>query len=145
MIHDWQYIMLHHSASFDSDLLNAIEYERYHRSRGWRDIGYHWIVEKIDGVYVALMGRPMYMTGSHCKGMNNLAIGVCLAGNFDEAPVPDAQFQEAVELVSGLIEVTEIPIYNIVAHNDYSNTNCPGDKLDLGGFRLAVIEKLKAS
>ena len=54
------------------------EIRRWHmRDNGWKDIGYHFLIDR-DGT--VLRGRPLEQVGSHVRGKNNFTIGVCLLG-----------------------------------------------------------------
>ena len=45
--------------------------------RGWRDIGYHWLIDR-DGT--VLPGRPEAQIGAHVAGHNSGTIGISLFG-----------------------------------------------------------------
>lgn len=123
-----QFVIVHHSAGADTD---EIEYQRirwYHRYvRGWRDIGYHRIYERIKGQWLAVAGRPLNMSGAHCPGYNAKSVGVCFVGDFT-AEKPDT-FQLAVGArdIAGLCDVLGIPTENIIPHRAVRATACPGD------------------
>jgi hypothetical protein len=55
------------------------EIRAWHMSapRNWRDIGYHWIIDR-DGAVAA--GRPETEQGAHVRGHNQNSLGVCLIG-----------------------------------------------------------------
>ena len=44
-----EYIVIHCSATKASMNTDAKEIDRWHRQRGWRKIGYHWVIRR-DGV-----------------------------------------------------------------------------------------------
>lgn len=48
-----------------------------HMARGWRDIGYHYVIED-DGSIVP--GRPLDLAGAHARGWNARSIGICYTG-----------------------------------------------------------------
>ncbi len=123
--------MVHHSASEDDDGVDALDFERWHRARGWRDIGYHWVVELVGETYHALQGRPMSMTGAHCPGWNSRAVGVCFAGNFMAVPPPAKQLDEGAQLIAGLCQLGGLSPRAILRHRDHRETLCPGDKFPL--------------
>lgn len=138
---DWRYLMLHHSLTRDSGTVSWQAIRRYHKSLGWRAEGYHYFCERINDEYEIIVGRDLNQRGAHCKeaSMNKLAIGVCLVGNFDEAPPPQAQWDRAVKFVAGLCEQLSIPPDNIVAHRDYATKSCPGVRFNMDAFRTDVV------
>lgn len=132
-----EYIVLHHSAGVDHPTLPDFDSIRnYHmKTRGYRDIGYHWVVEKVGNVLVAKKGRPEKDDAAACPGMNTRAIHICCVGNFMvETPTP-----ELYRFVAGLCKdiATRWPIKYIGGHRDYYATACPGANFDVG-----VIENL---
>jgi len=90
----WSEVVIHHSLGPDNVLrMSADEIHKFHTDpepagRGWSDTGYQRIVEKVEGVYVAITGRPENRDGSHAPPHNHVALGLCLVGNFDLAPPP---------------------------------------------------------
>jgi hypothetical protein len=126
-----EYIVLHHSAGVDHPTLPDFDSIRnYHmKTRGYRDIGYHWVVEKVRNVLVAKKGRPEKDDAAACPGMNTRAIHICCVGNFMvETPTP-----ELYRFVAGLCKdiATRWPIKYIGGHRDYYATACPGQKFDV--------------
>jgi len=53
------------------------EVRNWHTSKGWSDIGYHYLIDR-DGTVVS--GRPLERTGAHVKGHNTGTIGISLFG-----------------------------------------------------------------
>ena len=49
-----------------------------HKARGFRTVGYHWIIEP-DGKVV--QGRPESEAGAHVEGFNANTIGICMIGS----------------------------------------------------------------
>jgi N-acetyl-anhydromuramyl-L-alanine amidase AmpD len=96
---------------------------------GWRDIGYHYGLEKVGGRYQILFGRMPIERGAHCyqQGMNRKSLGICCVGNFDESPPPEAQLKLLERLVDSLMRIYVIPLSNIKRHSDYATyKSCPG-------------------
>lgn len=140
----WTHILIHHSAGPDSDSAETIAYRKYHKDvRGWQDIGYHFVVEKLAGEWVAIAGRSLRLAGAHCPGMNSRAIGVCLAGNFEESRPPAGQLERAARLVADLCHGLYIPVEQIERHLDHRQTACPGKHFDIEDFRSRVEEELR--
>jgi len=137
-----EYIILHHSLTSDGDTVSWGAIRRYHVVElGWRDIGYHYGIERVNGTYEVLMGRMPTEPGAHCKqsGMNYKSLGVCLIGNFDEAPPTPAQWRKAVQLVRALMQVHKIPVERVLPHNYLAHyKTCPGKMFDMERFCMAL-------
>lgn len=83
--------------------------------------------------------------GAHCpqEGMNRKGIGICIVGNFDEAPPPEDIFEKAADHTAWLCRMYRIPVENIGAHRDYASyKSCPGTKFDMGYFKERVADYL---
>jgi hypothetical protein len=151
----WSHVIVHHS--FTEDRLNAdtAAIRRFHTSfrqggnilseeefyekqeagesglvRPWKDIGYHWLIEKLsDDKPTMIQGRSMMMHGAHCReqGMNRRGIGVCVVGNFDAAPPSEALLEKAADSVAWLCRMYRIPLENIHGHREFATyKSCPG-------------------
>jgi N-acetylmuramoyl-L-alanine amidase len=128
------YIILHHSATPDGVTLkdfDAIKAE--HLRRGYRDIGYHWVIEKVNGVLTAIPGRPESIEGAHCPGRNYDGIGVCCVGNFETEIPSEELYIFTANLCRGIM--LRHPIKVIAGHRDYYATACPGKNFDMGKLR----------
>lgn len=132
-------IILHCSATRPNWMHDAgteakvAEIRRWHKQdRGWRDIGYHFIVDRDGSV---ALGRPIEQTGSHVKGRNAGTIGVCLIGGHGSLAYDDfsENFTQAQDkAVRGLIADLRKRFGNVPVsgHNDYAAKACPGFKAD---------------
>lgn len=139
----WKGIIVHHSAGRDSDLLETDNIHRYHTlTRKWSDIGYHWLVEVVEGHVVAVMGRPSYRTGSHQKGKNGTHLGVCFVGNFNDAPPRNNMMHEGARLLAGLCVMNGLDASAISAHRDHKATDCPGKAFPFDRLVEMVEERL---
>jgi len=101
-------IILHCSDSIfgDRDLIDG-----WHRSKGFKCVGYHYIIlngrtrysavydNTIDGILQ--IGRDIRDNGAHCVGENSDSIGICLIG-IDK--FTDKQINRLTLLISGLRE-----------------------------------------
>lgn len=105
------------------------EIRRWHtRDRGWRDIGYHWVIDR-DGTYST--GRGEGQVGAHVAGRNAGTIGVCLLGGFGSrerdlfekhfTPAQDHALRVLLSEIQGRHRITRIS-----GHNEYSAKACPG-------------------
>lgn len=132
-------IIVHHSATRDGDTLSWQAIRRYHmQERGWRDIGYHFGIERVVGRIEILAGRLMTETGAHAYRQNHDSLGVCIVGNFDQAPPPKATWKRAVELVGSLVDVLGLSVDDVYGHREFSSKTCPGRRFDLEAFRWAL-------
>jgi len=57
---------------------------------------------------------------------NQVGIGICLVGDFDNHKPTKRQLDALVELVNYLCATYRIPRRNILRHGDIKNTKCPG-------------------
>ena len=138
----WRIVAIHHSASFDSDDVDAVAFDRFHRVvRGWRAIGYHYVVEKVRGTYQAVAGRPLYMVGSHLRGSNRKALGICFAGDYRYQAPPEEQLVVGAKLIAGLCVVCGIEPSSetIIQHRDRGATECPGEAFPISQLVELVI------
>lgn len=144
---DWTHVMIHHSLTPDGATVSWGSIRHYHVAmKGWADIGYHFGIEMVESggrhYLEVLRGRPLSMPGAHCRegGMNRLAIGVCLVGDYDDAAPSDDRVGLLVSLVRDLTAVFTIPPENIVAHRDYAPyKTCPGSAFDLDRVRKMIL------
>ena len=62
-------IIIHCSATRAGQDFTAADIDRWHRQRGFRSIGYHFVV-RLDGTVEP--GRDVALDGAHCTGWNYL-------------------------------------------------------------------------
>lgn len=134
-------IILHHSLTADSGTVSWGAIRRYHTdAMGWRDIGYHFGVELVGEDYEVLLGRTPLEDGAHTVGHNQTGIGICFVGNFDDDPVPAAQWLAGIKLVRWLMAAYGIPAKAIHGHREFAPyKTCPGILFDVDRFILDVL------
>ena len=54
--------------------------DAYHKSKGWKGIGYHFWVNRQGEVFT---GRRLEEVGAHVVGHNSHSIGICYEGGLD--------------------------------------------------------------
>lgn len=99
------------------------------QGRGWRDIGYHWLIDR-DGT--VLPGRPETEVGAHVAGRNAGTIGVSLFGGLTSQPkdaflrnYTPAQESALLRLLAEIGRRTAIS--EISGHRQYDKGKaCPG-------------------
>ncbi|WHH59183.1 peptidoglycan recognition family protein [Petroclostridium sp. X23] len=133
-------IIIHHSATQDGTVHKDFDAIRnYHiNTNGWRDIGYHYVVESVANGYKIIPGRAENDDAAHCIGQNTQSIGICLVGNFLEQEPPEAQIQTLVYLIKDIYSrYGKLPIYG---HKDFYATSCPG-KINLERVKKLVEQE----
>lgn len=121
-------IIVHHSGFVpDQGSLEAIERTaRYHRSRGWPDIGYHFALG-VDGesYYVGDILTVRY----HATAFGNpWAIGVEVLGDFTSDRPSTIQMAGLTDLLSNL-QFALGSMLPVRPHRQVVPTQCPGDGL----------------
>jgi hypothetical protein len=124
------FILLHHSATWDDKTKRDFDaIKAGHIAIGDRDIGYHWVIEFVDGQLVVEQGRQETDSAAACPGKNFDAIHVCLIGNFEESTPTEEQYQAVADKCKDIM--TRWPITTIGRHKDYYATACPGANFDV--------------
>ncbi len=70
-------IIIHCSDSPEGRNDKAEDIRKWHKQRGFSDIGYHYVID-LDGTVEK--GRPIEQAGAHCTGHNRNSIGICYIG-----------------------------------------------------------------
>ena len=60
-------IILHCSATPEGKDYTVADIARWHRERGFKKVGYHYIIYRDGSVHI---GRPVKETGAHCEKHN---------------------------------------------------------------------------
>ncbi len=134
-------IILHHSATADSETVSWGAIRRYHVNEcAWGDIGYHFGIEYVGGDPEILIGRMPDQDGAHTKGENQRALGICFVGNFDTHTPSDAIWQAGLKLVRWLCAQYGIPYQKVYGHNAFANKTCPGTMFSVEKFRADLAK-----
>lgn len=86
------WLVIHTSATRPSMDIGAKDIRRWHKAKGWSDIGYHYVIRRDGRVE---KGRPDARVGAHVRGYNRDSLGVCLVGGVNENLVPENNYTEA--------------------------------------------------
>jgi N-acetylmuramoyl-L-alanine amidase len=128
----WEYIIIHHTAT---DQGSALLLDESHKNRGWKSLGYHFIINN------GTQGKPAghletslrwlhQENGAHCKAsnMNRKGIGIAIVGNYSNEKPDQKQLDTLVYTVNLLKRYYNIPTRNIMGHRDVpgAKTECPG-------------------
>jgi N-acetylmuramoyl-L-alanine amidase len=123
-------IVIHYSATYPDQDIGVKEIRQWHTERGFRDVGYHWIIRR-DGTLEE--GRPEGTPGAHVRGHNSGTIGICWVGGLDRVSGPNvgvwnltaAQEDALVRLIAD-IQKRWPDAKRVIGHKDLVPTECPG-------------------
>ncbi len=105
------------------------EIRQWHLYRGWRDIGYHYVIGPRGGL---AHGRPVEQVGAGVRGHNRGVIHVCMPNKVAHRGIKtfreyftDEQRNTLIALIQTLQLATDVR--KISGHNEYTNAKeCPG-------------------
>lgn len=135
------HIIVHES---DSSWGDAREIDKWHKERGWSEIGYHKVIlngqrssrgvfnESEDGIIEN--GRPIEKTGAHALGFNSISLGFCLIGKGGQ--FTKKQMNSLVSLIMDYCIEYNIPLSNVLGHYEIPKSGgkvCP--EIDMKIFR----------
>ena len=103
----------------------AADIRRWHKARGFNDIGYHYVVD-LDGTIEP--GRDVTIAGAHATGHNADSIGVCYVGGADTDMKPkDTRTEEQKTALRLLLKylVQKYQGAKIYGHRDFAQKACP--------------------
>ena len=118
-------IIVHCSATREGRNFTASDINRWHKERGFAQIGYHYVV-LLDGTIQK--GRPENISGAHCVNHNSRSIGICYIGGLDKQNKAKDTRTPAQKLAL-LYLLTELrakyPKATIHGHNEFAAKDCP--------------------
>jgi len=119
-------IIVHCSATPEGKDYTIDDIRKWHKQRGFSDIGYHYVVYRDGSVHV---GRDVDLIGAHCTGHNTGSIGVCYIGGCDKdgkTPKDTRTGKQIDALFDLLVQLRSIyPNARIHGHRDFANKACP--------------------
>lgn len=128
----WQGIVIHHSGSA---MGSPESIARQHEARGFRGLGYHFVVSNGQGapdgqVFVGSRWLDQ-LPGAHTAGpkseqYNRTHIGICLVGDGERRPFTREQIDALAQVVRTLQDKLGIPEDRVVMHRDVAPTASPG-------------------
>jgi hypothetical protein len=119
----------------------------YHvRVRGWRDVGYHWLVGR-DGVVYP--GRREDQAGAHTAGAND-TVGVCFSGDGDRQPWTYTQWVCGLSHLVAVCQRYGFSADAVCGHREAparlrampTSKTCPGRLVDLDEVRAVLAAAL---
>lgn len=134
----WKYIVVHNSGTRQG---SAKAYENYHRRvrKMQNGLAYHFVIGNGKGAgagEVEIGGRwTKQINGGHVASdyLNNIAIGICLTGDYNRDRVPQQQLEALEELLNYLrkrVGKVDGKLSIVRAHRQINPkpTDCPGDR-----------------
>ncbi len=119
-------------------LLRGI-YAYHTQSKGWRDIGYNYLVDRFGRIWEGRYGGvSRAVVGAHTLGFNEVSFAMSAIGNFDIAKPPPAVVAAYTRLFAWKLAIYNIRANNprvlvkgrylhaINGHRDVGQTACPG-------------------
>lgn len=100
--------------------IGAAEIRAWHTEKGWRDIGYHYVIRRSGKIEY---GRKHTDVGAHAVGFNGRSVSACMVGGVDGKNRPEDNFTTAQWVSLGrLVEhLTKLyPDVDIVGHRSLS-------------------------
>lgn len=114
-------IIIHCSATPDGKDFTVDDIRRWHKQRGYSDVGYHYIVYR-NGQLV--QGRDINVIGAHASGHNAHSIGICYIGGMNAEntqPEDTRTLRQKARLLSLLVDLRKLyPNARIIGHRDLS-------------------------
>ena len=136
---------IHHTVNTNSytaaqvpALLRGI-YAYHTQSRGWRDIGYNYLVDRFGRIWEGRYGGVnRAVVGAHTLGYNEVSFAMSAIGNYDIARPPAAVLTAYARLFAWKLSLYNIRadatrlwvknryLHGINGHRDVGQTACPG-------------------
>ena len=118
-------IIIHCSATPEGKDFTVSDIDRWHRQRGFKMIGYHYVIYRDGSIHT---GRPLEMVGAHCTGHNAHSIGICYIGGLDKFGKPkDTRTQAQKDVLWSLVKSLQkrFPDATVHGHRVFANKACP--------------------
>lgn len=120
-----QEIIIHCSATKEGTDFKAKDIDRWHKQRGFKKIGYHYVID-LDGTIE--QGRKETENGAHTVGHNSIALGICYIGGLDKNGKPkDTRTLPQKAAMKVLVDTLRAEYGNcpVYGHNQFDNKACP--------------------
>jgi N-acetylmuramoyl-L-alanine amidase len=139
-------IVIHQTDGADNGSFTPYAIAQDHvNNNGWAGIGYHYVITDSGQIYLTQNTNKI---SYHASGYNTNSIGVAItgahrrdAGETNKELVGSKEYNSLVYLVAKLKEKYNIPLANIIGHNETgSPKSCPN--LDMNEFRGDVKKKI---
>jgi LysM repeat protein len=131
-LRNWEYIVVHHSGTSGG---NARIFDAYHKQRGMENgMAYHFVIgngsDSGDGQIEVGLRWLRQIQGGHLasESLNEIAIGICLVGDFSNHRPDPRQTAALIELVQYLRKIHPDSRLKFRLHREINTkpTECPG-------------------
>ena len=131
-LRNWEYIVVHHSGTSGG---NARIFDAYHKQRGMENgMAYHFVIgngsDSGDGQIEVGQRWLRQIQGGHLasESLNEIAIGICLVGDFSNHRPDPRQTAALIELVQYLRKLQPDSRLKFRLHREINTkpTECPG-------------------
>ena len=149
-LRDWEYIVVHHSGTSGG---NAKIFDYYHsEERGMENgMAYHFVIgngtDSGDGQIEVGNRWRRQIQGGHLASetLNEIAIGICLVGDFSRTRLGPRQTASLIELVQFLRKMMPEERLKFRLHREINTrpTECPGRLFPSQGIREILNQPLK--
>ncbi|MBR6263219.1 MAG: N-acetylmuramoyl-L-alanine amidase [Prevotella sp.] len=119
-------IIVHCAATPEGKDFTVAQIRQWHRKRGFRDIGYHYVIYRNGSIHA---GRSIALQGAHCVGHNAHSIGVCYIGGVaaDGKTPKDTRTEEQKAALTSLLKRLheKFPNATLHGHREFAAKACP--------------------
>lgn len=118
-------IIIHCSATKEGQNFKAKDIDAWHKQRGFKGIGYHYVID-LDGTVET--GRSEDEIGAHCLNHNARSIGVCYIGGLDTTgKAKDTRTPQQKAALAKFVADLKLKYPNaaVHGHNEFANKVCP--------------------
>ncbi len=144
----WKFIVIHHSGTTTGTVKGMDEYHRMHRHME-NGLAYHFVIGNGrgmgDGEVAVGMRWTTQLNGGHLasESLNEIAIGICLVGNFDAERPTKKQLASLEALLQTLRKRCDLSAAAIRIHQQINPiyTRCPGKYFPVSTFTQPVKKR----
>jgi N-acetylmuramoyl-L-alanine amidase len=119
-------IIIHCTATPEGRPHTIADITRWHKERGFNDIGYHFVVGLSGETWP---GRTLEIPGAHAQWHNADSIGVCYVGGMSANMIRPKDTRTSLQKESMLILLRSLkrrfPEAEIIGHRDVAQKDCP--------------------
>ena len=112
------YLILHCSATRETQDYTPEQLRRDHLARGFIDVGYHYYIRRDGSVS---QHRRLNEVGAHCRPFNRCSVGICYEGGLDAKGIPKdtRTLAQCAAIVKLLVDLKRLfPKAIICGHNE---------------------------